>query len=98
MRAGAAEAGRDPAAVRIVVRGLVDLTDTVPAHDRRPLHGTRAQILDDLARMRANGVTEVFLDLNFSPRVVSPNVNAGEAVDYAEHVLDAFAPSSPASG
>ena len=34
---------------------------------RRPLHGTREQVLDDLAALRAQGVTEVFLDLNLSP-------------------------------
>ena len=72
MRAGAREAGRDPDAVRIVVR-------------RRPLQGTREQMLDDLAALRAQGVTEVFLDLNLSPRIPD--------VEYAERVLDAFAPT-----
>ena len=40
--------------------------------------------LDELARLRAHGVTEVILDLNFSP---------GVDVEYAERVLDAFAPT-----
>jgi alkanesulfonate monooxygenase SsuD/methylene tetrahydromethanopterin reductase-like flavin-dependent oxidoreductase (luciferase family) len=66
VREGAREAGRDPQAVRIVVR--------------------------DLAALRAQGVTEVFLDLNFSPRVGSPDVDADAAVAYAERVLVAFAP------
>jgi alkanesulfonate monooxygenase SsuD/methylene tetrahydromethanopterin reductase-like flavin-dependent oxidoreductase (luciferase family) len=90
---GAREAGRDPAALRILVRGLVDLVDDDPGGQRRPLHGTREQVLDDLAGLRTQGVTEVFLDLNFSPRVGSPDVDAGEALAYAEHVLDAFAPA-----
>ncbi len=63
MRAGAREAGRDPEAVRIVVR--------------LPRPGT----LDELAALRAQGVTEVFFDLNFSPQA-----------DF-ERVLEAFAPT-----
>lgn len=93
VRAGAREAGRDAAAVRIVVRGLVDLVDADPGRERRPLQGTREQVLDDLAALRTEGATEVFLDLNFSPRVGSPEADAREAVAYAENVLDAFAPA-----
>jgi len=94
VRRGAQEAGRDPEAVRIIVRGLVDLLDDDPGGDRRPLRGTREQVLSDLAGLRAQGVTEVFFDLNFSPRVGSPDVDANEALAHAEHVLDAFAPRS----
>jgi probable F420-dependent oxidoreductase len=92
VRDGAREAGRDPEAVRIVVRGLVDLVDNDPGAQRRPLQGTREQVLGDLASLRAQGVTEVFLDLNVSPRVNSPGVDAGAALAYAERVLDAFRP------
>ncbi|HWH31004.1 MAG TPA: TIGR03619 family F420-dependent LLM class oxidoreductase [Mycobacteriales bacterium] len=92
VRAGAEQAGKDPGAVRVVVRGLVDLVDRDPGTGRRPLHGTRDQVLDDLAALAAGGVTEVFLDLNFSPRVGSPDVDAGEATEHAEQVLEAFAP------
>jgi hypothetical protein len=49
-------------------------------------------VLDDLAALGAKGVTEVFLDLNLSPRVNSPNVDAGSALAYAQRVLDAFGP------
>ena len=94
MRDGAREAGRDPEAVRILVRGVVDLVDDAPAGRRRPLQGTREQVLDDLAVLRAQGVTEVFLDLNFSPRVGSPDVDATAALAYAESVLEAFAPAN----
>ena len=41
-------------------------------------------MLDELAALRAHGVTEVILDLNFSP---------GVDLEYAERVLDAFAPT-----
>ena len=97
VRDGAREAGRDPDALRVVVRGLVDLVDDDPGPARRPLQGTREQVLDDLVRLRAQGVTEVFFDLNFSSRLHSPDVDARVAVEEAERVLDAFAPARPPS-
>jgi alkanesulfonate monooxygenase SsuD/methylene tetrahydromethanopterin reductase-like flavin-dependent oxidoreductase (luciferase family) len=94
VREGAREAARDPQAVRILVRGLVDLRDDDPGPRRRPLEGTREQVLDDLVALRAQGVTEVFFDLNLSPRVGHPDVDPGAALACAERVLDAFAPGS----
>jgi len=94
VRAGAREAGRDPEALRIVVRGLVDLLDDDLGEQRRPLQGTREQVLDDLAALRARGVTEVFFDLNFSSRVVGPDVDPGAALAYPNRVLEAFAPAN----
>ena len=82
VRDGAREAGRDPQALRILVRCVVDLRDT-PAGQRLTPQGTREHVLDDLKALRAQGVTEVFLDLNLSPRA---------DVAYADRVLDAFAP------
>ena len=95
VRAGAREAGRDPAAVQIVARAVVDLLEDAPGGLRRPLQGTRGQVLDDIRALGARGVTEVFLDLNLSPRVGFPDVDVGEAVEYAERVLEAFAPTKP---
>ena len=66
IHAAATAAGRDPAALRAVVRGVVGLGDEV--HDdagRRPLTGSAEAIRDDLGRLHEAGVTEVFLDLNF---------------------------------
>lgn len=93
VRVGAREAGRDPEALRIVVRGVVDVVDD-PGGQRRPLQGTRIQVLDDLAALRAQGVTEVLLDLNLSRRVGFPDIDLGAALAYAERVLDAFAPAN----
>ncbi|MBN9110627.1 MAG: TIGR03619 family F420-dependent LLM class oxidoreductase [Pseudonocardia sp.] len=92
VREGAAASGRDPSAVRIVVRGVADLLPSPPSGRRRPLQGTREQILDDLRALRTQGATEVFLDLNLLPRVGSPSADAGSSVALAEQVLDAFAP------
>ncbi|HET7399424.1 MAG TPA: TIGR03619 family F420-dependent LLM class oxidoreductase [Intrasporangium sp.] len=94
VRDGAREAGRDPHSLRIVVRGVVDLVDDDPGRLRRPLQGTREQVLADLDALGAQGVTEVFFDLNLSPRVTAPGVDEGEARAYAERVLDAFAPAN----
>lgn len=92
VRGGAREGGRDPEALQIVVRGVVDLLEDELEGRRRPLQGTREQVLGDLAHLRAQGVTEIFLDLNLSPRVTSPDSDVNEAIQYAERVLDAFAP------
>jgi hypothetical protein len=51
---------------------------------RRALQRTHEPELDELAALRAQGVTEVILDLNFSPRV---------DLELAERVLEAFAPT-----
>ncbi|GAC1445341.1 MAG: TIGR03619 family F420-dependent LLM class oxidoreductase [Mycobacteriales bacterium] len=93
VRDGAREAGKDPDAVRIVVRAVVDLRDKECGPGRGAFEGTREQVLEDLATCRSQGATEVFLDLNLSPRVGSPDVAAREAMDYADRVLDAFAPA-----
>ena len=98
VRDGAREVGRDPEALQILVRGLVDLVDDDPGGQRRPLQGTREQVLDDLAALRAEGVTEVFFDLNFSPRGGPPDLDAAAAaLAYAERVLNAFAPANGSS-
>jgi probable F420-dependent oxidoreductase len=91
VRTGAREAGRDPDAVRIVLRVVPDLRSDDPPH-RRPFAGTREQVLADLVSLADLGVTEAFLDLNLSPRVGHPDVDPAEALDHAEQVLEAFAP------
>ena len=92
LRLAAIEARRDPAALRIVVRGVVDLLD-VERSERRTLQGTRRQILDDFESLRACGVTEVIIDRNLPPRVGYPNVDSDQALTYALRVLDTFAPA-----
>lgn len=95
VRAGAEEAGRDPDAVRILVRMVVDLVAEDPGRGRRRGYGTRQQVLDDLAVLASHGATEVLVDLNFSPRVGSPDADADAATEEAERVLDALAPLAP---
>lgn len=91
VRDAAEQAGRDPADLRFVVRGLVDIDDG--PRSRSPLHGTVEQIRDDLAVLAEQGVTEVFLDLNYHPAVGSPHADPASSVPFAEEVLETFAPS-----
>jgi probable F420-dependent oxidoreductase len=95
MRASATEVGRDPAALRFIVRGVLSLQDTGTddASNRRPLHGTQEQIRSDLDRLEQLGITEVFLDLNFNPEVGSPDADPARSMSYAEQVLSTFAPA-----
>jgi probable F420-dependent oxidoreductase len=93
VRDSAEQAGRDPGVLRFVVRGVVQLGDeVVDDAGRRQLTGTAEQIRDDLGALHAAGATEVFLDLNFAPRVGSPDVDPVGAEAYAHEVLETFAP------
>ncbi|HET7408526.1 MAG TPA: TIGR03619 family F420-dependent LLM class oxidoreductase [Mycobacteriales bacterium] len=87
VRAGAEEAGRDPAAVRVVVRGVVLLG----SDEGKPLAGSPEKVREDLAWLGEQGVTEVFVDLNFDPRV--PTADPATAMRMAEDALEALAPS-----
>ncbi|HET6209365.1 MAG TPA: TIGR03619 family F420-dependent LLM class oxidoreductase [Jatrophihabitans sp.] len=102
MKQAAEQAGRDPAALRFIVRGVLDLQDedaaaepagADEAAERRPLHGTAAQIRHDLDALAEQGVGEVFLDLNFDPKVGSPDADPAASLRYAERVLTTFAPT-----
>ena len=77
IRGAAQDAGRDPAVLRFVVRGVVGLGDDARDRDgeRRTLTGPADAIREDLAGLHTQGVTKVFLDLNFVPRVGSPDAD-----------------------
>jgi len=88
VRAAADEAGRDPAALRFVCRGVVK----VRAGERAPLTGSLDEIADDLAGLADKGVTETFVDLNFDPEIGSPDADPERSMDRAREVLTALAP------
>jgi|tagenome__1003787_1003787.scaffolds.fasta_scaffold20906236_2 probable F420-dependent oxidoreductase len=94
IRSAAESAGRDPGALRFVVRGVVQLGKDVrdDAGARRPLTGPADAVREDLAALQEQGVTEVFLDLNFDPRVGSPDADSSAALALADEVLESFAP------
>jgi probable F420-dependent oxidoreductase len=91
VRQAAREAGRDPAALRIVSRGPLRVR---PAGDpaRPPLTGSFDEIRRDLDDLREQGVTEVFLDMNYDPEIVSPATGPAEALRRAETALEKLAP------
>jgi probable F420-dependent oxidoreductase len=91
VREAARAAGRDPDAVRIVTRGVVRVRPAgLP--DRRPLTGSYDEVRADLAELAAQGVTEVFVDLNFDPEVGSVDADPDAALRLAHEVLEALAP------
>jgi probable F420-dependent oxidoreductase len=91
VRGAARDAGRDPAAVRIVCRGVVKVRDAGRA-DRRPLTGSYDEVRADLAELAGHGVSEVFVDLNFDPEIGSVDADPAESVRRATDVLEALAP------
>ncbi len=93
IRASAVEAGRDPDALRFVVRGVVRLTDAPTTGDARvPLQGDADQIRADIAALGEQGITEVFLDLNWDDSTVGADVSPEAARENADRVLDQLAP------
>jgi len=95
VRAAAADAGRDPAALRFVCRGVVQVRDGGGGAGRRPLTGTLDQIRGDLDLVAEQGVTELFVDLNFDPEVGSPSADPAVSRRRADEVLEALAPQGP---
>jgi probable F420-dependent oxidoreductase len=96
VRSSAAEAGRDPASLRFIVRGVVLLGDRADddSGNRRPLTGSDDEIRGDLQHLEEQGVTDVFVDLNFNPRVGNPDADPAAAREFADEVLETFAPAS----
>jgi len=91
IRSAAVEAGRDEAAVRIIIRGSV----RVRAEDEdKALTGTVDKIRRDMGAYAAAGVTELFVDLNFDEQIGSPDADPAESMRRAHEALDAFAPGA----
>jgi len=93
VKSAAAEAGRDPEALRFVCRGVVRVRESGDGGEpRQPLTGTLDQIRGDLAGLAAQGITELFADLNFDPQIGSPDADPAVSMRRATDVLDALAP------
>lgn len=91
VRAAASAAGRDPDRLRFIVRGVVRVRSGGDPN-RAPLTGSLDEIRSDLPALAAQGVTELFVDLNFDPEVGSPNADPVGSMHRARDVLAALAP------
>lgn len=94
VREAAAAAGWDPATLRFVCRGPLRLRPGGGGAGRRPLTGSLEELRGDLDLLRGQGVTEVFLDLNYDPEIGSPEVPADKAMRRAEAALEGLAPGA----
>jgi probable F420-dependent oxidoreductase len=94
IRTAAAAAGRDPATLRIICRGVVlaGAQATGPDGERRLLSGSYQQIRGDAGWLAEQGVTELFFDLNWDPQVGSPTVAPQAAAERAGEILAELAP------
>jgi len=91
VREAAVQAGRDPAAVRAVCRGPVRVRPG--GQEERPLlTGSLEELRADLVQLDAQGVDEVFLDLNFDPEIGSPEADPAVSLRRAYDVMEALAP------
>jgi hypothetical protein len=75
--------------LRYVCRGVVKVR---ASGERAPLMGTLAEIRSDFASLADQGVTELFVDLNFDPAVGSPDADPVISLERADEVLTALAP------
>ena len=88
----AAEAGRDPATLRFISRGVVRLRRETTG-ERRPLTGSLEQIKADVDEVAEQGVTELFVDLNFDGEIGVVDADPAASMARAHELLDALAPS-----
>jgi probable F420-dependent oxidoreductase len=91
VRDAAERAGRDASALRFVCRGAVRVRAGGRA-DRRPLSGSFEEIRGDLDMLAGQGVTEVFIDLNFDREITGADADPDAALERALRALEGFAP------
>ncbi|HEX5114438.1 MAG TPA: TIGR03619 family F420-dependent LLM class oxidoreductase [Pseudonocardiaceae bacterium] len=89
VREAAERAGRDPAALRFVVRAALGASVHGPDS---PLYGPYDRIRENVAGLADVGVTEVFYDPNFDPAIVAPDVSPAAALARVTEMLAALAP------
>ncbi|GAA1863937.1 TIGR03619 family F420-dependent LLM class oxidoreductase [Actinomadura bangladeshensis] len=93
VRDAAERAGRDVSALRFVCRAAVRIRPGgASGAERRPLTGSFEEVRGDLEALAGQGVTEVFVDLNFDREITGPDADPDASMDRAMAALDAFAP------
>jgi probable F420-dependent oxidoreductase len=96
VKEAAAGAGRDPAALRVVCRGVVRPGEPQFGPDGRRvlLSGDIGQIRADAEGLAGQGVTELFYDLNWDRQIGSPDADPVAATARATELLEALAPAT----
>jgi len=84
VREAAVARGKDPARLHIVCRGSYRVHDRAQGPDRRPLWGRLDEIREDIGRYAEAGLTELFLEANFTP--------GGPALEQTLEVMERLAP------
>ena len=87
VKAAAEKAGRDPESLRFVCRGVL-----LDGPRTRPLTGSLDEIRGDFPGLAEQGITDLFIDLNFDPRIGAVDADPVVAMRRADAVLAAFAP------
>jgi probable F420-dependent oxidoreductase len=98
IREAAERAGRDPAALRVICRGVVRAGAALRIPEgggRVLLSGGFDDIRADTEWLAGQGVTEVFYDLNWDPLVGSPDADPAGAAARATEILEELAPAAP---
>lgn len=90
VREGAQAAGRDDSKLRFICRA------TVKVRPERAglLSGSFADIAADIEAIAAQGMTELFFDLNFDPEIGSIDADPAASMRRAEEVMREFAPDA----
>ncbi len=89
VRSSAVAAGRDPEALRFICRGVVKVR---PATERAPLAGPLDDIRSDIEALAEQGITELFVDLNFDPEIGALAADPAQSRARADDALEALAP------
>ncbi|HEY7223998.1 MAG TPA: TIGR03619 family F420-dependent LLM class oxidoreductase [Micromonosporaceae bacterium] len=95
VKRSAEQAGRDPESLRFICRGVVKVRSPGAASTDAPLTGTFDTIRADIARLGEQGITELFVDLNFDDEIGSPDADPATSLARADEALAALAPAPP---
>jgi probable F420-dependent oxidoreductase len=89
IKAAALAAGRDPSALQFVCRGVL-----LDAPRSRALTGSLDEIRADLPGLAKQGLTELFIDLNFDPTIGNPTADPTTSMRRAQTILEALSPQT----
>jgi len=84
IKAMAGEAGRNPAALELIIRANVKISDAPIQKDRVDFSGSLEQIAEDLATARRLGAAEILIDVQFSPGIDSAEAMVARMEQFRE--------------